>query len=69
MSINEELLEPDEQLELLSLSTDEFAQGLAKLVAYVMDNRDKPIKHIMGGGTPSTGEAVILDTVRDFTQE
>lgn len=65
-----DLIEPNDQLELLTLSSDEFAQGLAKLVAYVMDNRDKPIKHIMGGGTPSTGgEAVIVDTVRDFTQE
>ncbi len=69
MSMNEELLEPDDQLELLTLSTDEFATGLAKLVAYVMDNRDKPVKHIMGGGAPSTGEAIIADTVRDFTHE
>jgi len=65
-----DLIEPNDQLELLTLSSDEFAQGLAKLVAYVMDNRDKPIKHIMGGGIPSTGgESVVVDTVRDFTQE
>ena len=52
------LIEPEEQLELLTLSTDEFATGLAKLVAYVMDNRDKPIKHVMGGGMPSSSGTV-----------
>lgn len=66
----QDLIEPNDQLELLALSSDEFAQGLAKLVTFVMDNRDKPIKHIMGGGMPaSSGEAVVVDTVRDFTHE
>lgn len=56
------LIEPEEQLELLTLSSDEFANGLAKLVAYVMDNRDKPIKHVMGGGMPSSSGVAAPDT-------
>ncbi len=64
------LIEPDDQLELLTLSSDEFANGLAKLVAYVMDNRDKPVKHIIGGGSPlGSGTAAPTDVVHDFTQE
>ena len=63
------LIEPDDQLELLTLSSDEFANGLAKLVAYVMDNRDKPIKHVIGGAPISSGTAAPTDIVHDFTQE
>lgn len=48
--------EPDDLSALLSLQPDEFAQGIAKLVEYVVANKDKKpsfIKAMLGTGDPT----------------
>lgn len=57
------MLTPDERLELLSLSNDDFADGLARLVKLFTNERENKSTTVftpLGGGT-DTGNYLLLE--------
>lgn len=49
---------PDEELQLLSLSPDEFSQGIARLIEFVLENKtEKKVTTLGGAGNGSGGVA------------
>lgn len=61
--------EPDDLSQLLSLQPDEFAQGIANLVEYVMTNKEKKpsiINAMLGIGTttPASPDHITSLTVQ-----
>ena len=57
------MLTPDEQLELLSLSNDEFADGLARMVKLFTNAREKKDEVTLFAPTSSvdTGNYLLLE--------
>ena len=62
--------ELNDKLELLALSDNEFAQGIARMIEFVMSNKPKPAKPILLGGAPSAAGAVApADLYESITYE
>lgn len=56
--------ESDDLSQLLSLQPDEFAQGIANLVEYVMTNKEKKpsiINAMLGTGAPQENSLLLTD--------
>lgn len=64
------LVSVDEELEILRLDNDSFADGIASLIKHMLDKKD--IRNNQGGSTgmaPSTGSASSDDYVTLYSQE
>jgi len=60
----------DEQLRLLSLPTDTFAEGIANLIKFVMDNKKEiPTIDMYGGGSTGEGSLPSESYISSYTSE
>lgn len=64
------MVDYNETLKLASMSADDFSQGIARLISYVMKARESKKTNIIG--TIFSGESTaptVEDTIKSFTQE
>lgn len=62
----------EDMTELLALSSDKFADGIANMIKFVMENKKKPttvLSAMLGASTSSTEQSLLLEDNTPFNLE